>query len=287
MKKILVPTDFSQQAENALIFAHQVALKTDTTIDLLHVLDAPLGDQYANLDNVSVTGDMGRSGGMDEVYFIKLVEKAREQLTELIQRPEFSNVDIHIKIQTGSPFKRIYEKTKGGQYDVVMMGTAGVSNWEEKLAGSNAERVVRNAHCPVMTIKNKVHIPDIKNIAFASDFKHDHAELVSIIKRLQKFFDAQIHLVKINTPAGFQNDKENYEMIKSFAEKSQLQDFTMNVYNHSNEEEGIICFAESHQMNMIIMATEGRSGLARLLEGSVAEDVVNFSSIPVLTYNEH
>ena len=56
------------------------------------------------------------------------------------------------------------------------------------------------------------------------------------------------------------------------------------MYNQEEEEDGIICFAESFGMDMIVMATAGRTAFSRLLEGSIAEDVVNFSKIPVLTY---
>ena len=121
MKKILVPTDFTQQAENALVFAHQIGLKTNATIELLHILDTIQGEQYANLGNLNVTGEVrGIGGGMDDVYFIKLVEKAREQLNELVKRPEFSGVEINYTIQAGSPYKRIYEKTTSKKYDAVI-----------------------------------------------------------------------------------------------------------------------------------------------------------------------
>jgi nucleotide-binding universal stress UspA family protein len=165
------------------------------------------------------------------------------------------------------------------------MGTTGTRNWEEELVGSNAEKVVRKANCPVITVQNKVKLTQIKNIAYASDFKHNHQKLVDLVKNVVTILGAKLHLVKINTPSHFENDKLNYAAIKSFAEENNFEDYEAHVYNFEDEEDGIISFTEQFKMDMIIMATKGRSGFSRLLEGSIAEDVVNYSKIPVLTYH--
>ena len=94
---------------------------------------------------------------------------------------------------------------------------------------------------------------------------------------------AEIHLVKINTPSNFKNDKVNKAIIKSFAEENDFENYKIHIFNHENEEDGIVMFVEENKMDMIIMATEGRTGFARVLEGSIAEDVVNYSRIPVMT----
>jgi hypothetical protein len=105
-----------------------------------------------------------------------------------------------------------------------------------------------------------------------------------LIKEISNLLNAKIHLVIINTPGNFRDDKDNYAILKSFAEDNKFKNYEMHVYNHSEEEDGIICFSESFNMHMIVMATEGKTGFSRLLEGSIAEDVVNYSKIPVLTF---
>jgi len=284
MKRILVPTDFTEQSENALNFAYQIAKKINGEIELLHVLDAPEGDPYSGMNNVSLSGESSRGEGIDNIYFAKLLEKTKERLEELKAQPDFSDVKIFHKMQTGTPYKNISRETESGKVDLIIMGTSGVSDWEEAFVGSNAERVVRNAKCPVFTIQNEVNIDKIKNIAYASDFKFNHEHLVDLVKEIGGLLKAKIHLVKVNTPTDFKNDKINYGILKSFAEENRFSDYELHVYNHEEEEDGIICFAESFGIDMIVMATEGRTGFSRLLEGSIAEDVVNFSKIPVLTF---
>jgi len=284
MKRILVPTDFTDQSENALEFAYQIAKKINGEIELLHVLDVPEGDKYTGLDSIHVGGEISGGGGMDDLYFVKLLEKTKERFEEILSRPDYNDVKILERMLIGSPYKKIIQETEHKTVYMIVMGTSGVSNWEEAFVGSNAERVVRKAKCPVFTIQNKIDLARIKNIAYASDFKFNHEHLVDLVKDFGHLLNAKIHLVKINTPSSFKNDKDNYEILKSFAEDNKFSNYELHVYNHEEEEDGIICFAESFGMNMIVMATEGRTGFSRLLEGSIAEDVVNYSKIPVLTF---
>jgi nucleotide-binding universal stress UspA family protein len=72
-----------------------------------------------------------------------------------------------------------------------------------------------------------------------------------------------------------------------FAKKNELDDHKIHVYSHQNEEEGIVWFTEDFKMDMVMMATYGRTGFSRLFEHSIAEDVVNFSKKPVVTFNIH
>lgn len=284
MKRILVPTDFSEQSENALNFAYQIAKKINGEIELLHVLDEPEGGQYSAMDNILLSGEMSGGEGMDAIYFAKLLEKTKERFEEILARPDYSDVKIITKMQTGTPYKNINQESEKGKVDMIVMGTSGVSDWEEAFVGSNAERVVRHALCPVFTIQNHVNIDLISNIAYASDFKFNHEQLVELIQEVGHLLNAKIHLVKVNTPSDFKNDKNNYAVLKSFAVENKFLNYELHVYNHEEEEDGIIAFSESFGMDMIVMATEGKSGFSRLLEGSIAEDVVNFSKIPVLTF---
>jgi len=284
MKRILVPTDFTEQSENALEFAYQIAKKIDGEIKLLHVLDVPEGDRYSGMDSINTSGEFSGGQHIDDLFFVKLLEKTKERFEDVLSSPDFQDIKIIDRIKVGSPYKSIVEETEKGKVNLIVMGTSGVNNWEEAIVGSTADRVVRKAKCPVITIQNKINLKDIKNIAYASDFKYNHDNLVDLVKEFGRTFKAKIHLVKVNTPSNFMNDDKNIGILKSFAEENKFKDYELHIYNHEEEEDGIICFAENFGMNMIVMATEGRTGFSRLLEGSIAEDVVNYSKIPVLTY---
>jgi nucleotide-binding universal stress UspA family protein len=167
--------------------------------------------------------------------------------------------------------------------DLIVMGTKGHTKLEEMIIGTNTQKVVRHAHCPVFTVHKKPTSSSYKNIVYATSMSKDEEVFSRIVKRTQQLYSSTIHLVRINTPADFQRDREVKAYMEKFAKKLLLKNYTINVYNDTTPEEGIINFANSIDADMIAMATHGRTGLAHMMAGSVAENVVGNSNKPVLT----
>jgi nucleotide-binding universal stress UspA family protein len=206
-------------------------------------------------------------------------------MAEVMSDERFANVRINDKIMMGTPYHAIEDEIAETEADLIVMGTTGVSDWEESLIGSTAEKVVRHASCPVLTLRHPVHVDQVNKIVYASDFKDDDMPVIEVIKSIQSLFDAELHLLYINTPGSFKNEREALAGLSQFADHHQLDNHFMHIYNHQNEEEGIVYFTEDHKMDMIMMTTSGRTGIFRLFEHSIAEDVVNFSKKPVATFN--
>lgn len=279
MKSILVPTDFSEQANNALDFAAQIAEKNGADVLLLHVLEHP-GDNAFNTMGIATKDN----DPMDNIYLIKMMEAAKKKMEAIVADDAFSKIKLEYHIIVGRPFEQISRTLADRASDLVVMGTTGASGLEEMLVGSNTERVVRRAHCPVISIKDKANFGAIKNIAFASDFANSYDELVGELKALQKLFDARLSLVRINTPNSFTTTRHDMSLMKKFAELHKLENFTMDIYNDTLEDVGIIYYAEDAGAAMIALGTHKRKGIVNLLSGSIAEDVVSHSKRPVWTY---
>jgi nucleotide-binding universal stress UspA family protein len=285
MKKILVPTDFSIQAEHALDLACELAKKAGAEITLLNVLDIPGGSAFASSSSsFDVLGAPGYASQMDNVYVVQLYEQTKKKLEEKIQHHRFKDISIGYKLQIGNPYYSISEEIADSKTNLVVMGTTGTSGVEEFLIGSNTEKVVRLAKCPVLTVKQKIAADSIKNIVFASNFVEDQSNLMVELKKLQVLFEAKLHLVKINTPNNFESTRKIRKDVESFVHKNKIQNYTVNIYCDKQEEEGIIYFADDIDADMIALSTHGRTGIMHLLSGSIAEDVVNHSKRPVWTF---
>jgi nucleotide-binding universal stress UspA family protein len=283
MKKILVPTDFSIQAEYALDFALDLAKITNAELVLLNVLDIPGAAFAPSGSSFDIMGTPGYVRQEDNVYIVQLHEQTKRRLEEKINEERFAKIEISYKLQLGNPYVSISEEIVDNNVDLVVMGTTGTSGIEEFLVGSNTEKVVRLAKCPVITVKQKVQ-HKISNIVYASDFNEEQKSVIEELKKLQNLFGATLHLVKINTPNNFSSSRQIRKEIEAFAKKSKLQDYTTNIYCDKDEEEGIIYFAEDINADLIALSTHGRTGIMHLLSGSIAEDVVNHSKRPVWTY---
>jgi nucleotide-binding universal stress UspA family protein len=283
VKKILVPTDFSEQAGYALDFAYQIALKSKAEIMLINVVDYPgLSSVWGGGMNV-IGGAEPPLDNLDESFINNLLTRAKDEMTSMINKFDPGDVKITRLVEVGNPYFVITEKIEQESVNLVIMGTKGATGLEEVLIGSNTERVVRHAICPVITIKKKRDFSKIHNIAFASNFEGDQEHVVEELFKLQDIFNAKLHLVKINTPNNFESTRNILKSMKNFVSKYKIKNFCLNIYNDYIEEEGIIYFSDDIQADMIAMATHGRTGLMHLLSGSIAEDIVNHAKRPVWT----
>ena len=277
MKSILVPTDFSDHAGYALDLAKQLAHKHGSSILLLHIVEQP-GSQYLT----PVSG--GVQDQIDNVYVLKLIEKVKAQLRAITQDLSQQNIQATYKIKIGNPFKHISSQIKEEKFDLIVMGTRGITGMDEVMVGSNTEKVIRHANCPVITLKEKVDLDAIKNMVFAINYFEQTDYLANQLKEIQKLFSAKVHLVTINTPGNFLIERSVASALNEFVNSNQIDDYTVNIYSDVTEEEGILHFTEDRNADAIAMATHGRTGISHLLAGSLSEDLVNHSKLPVITF---
>lgn len=279
MKKILVPTDFSKPAMIAAEVAADIAKKANAELTLLHVVEEAVGN------SLNVEGQVTSDGRWEERLFtMKLIEKAKKQLSKLVEDPKFEGIRVKQELRIGSPYHGMNTIITEKKVDLVVMGTAGHSELEQMIIGSNTEKIVRRSHCPVLTVHAKPSSKEFKNIVYATSMEKDEEVFSRIVRATQKLYDATIHLVRINTPGNFQRDVIVKKYMQDFAKKLQLKNFTLNVFSDVSEEEGIIYFADSINADLVAMATHGRTGFAHVLAGSIAEEVVSHSKRPVLTF---
>lgn len=276
MKKILVPTDFSDLANNALTEAIKIAKKSGAEIILLSVVEE------GSTGSVKITGELMKKDVQENIYFIKLVEKTKEQLGNLID--QHNEVTIYPEMRMGNPFHSIVDVVNECDVDFIVMGTRGASGLEELVIGSNTEKVVRHAKCPVLSVHDKP-ADNYSDIIFATSFDDSESGLIQLLKEFQRRYNSNIHMVWVNTPNNFERDKLTKIRMRQFIEKHNIENCSVNIYNDITEEDGIISFAEEKNADMIAMITHGRTGFAHLIAGSIAEDVVNHTKRPVLTYS--
>ncbi len=282
MKKILVPTDFSEQAENALQVACAIASKSMAKVHLLHILDVSLGGGFG----FNTMGEPAPSTTMmDQVYVAQLVKTSERRLVDLVHKYGSLQVPITPIAHTGHIYGTINSYVKDNDIDFIVMGTKGASGLDEFFVGSNTERVVRSATCPVLSVRDVPTGFSINKIVFASNFESDQLPTASKLKTFQELFGAHVHMVYINVPNKFINTRTIRAKANEFVQRCQLANYDFTVYNDTTEEEGIIHFADEVNADIIAVATHGRTGLGHLLSGSIAEDIVNHASRPVLTFN--
>ena len=278
MKSILVPYDFSQEAEYAFQLAQELAAKASCKLKLVHVIEIPTTQHFNTIGEVNLEENF-----VDKIFMVEMVDKRNAQMKALEELHAVAPYQFSTKISFGNPYAGIASEITEIKADLVVMGSKGSSGLEELLIGSNTEKVVRHSKCPVITVKQPTRAVDIKNIVFASDFSENSKKVIRELKDLQSLLGAELSLVKINTPNSFENTLVSKKNMQSFIKANELTNVKVEIFNSGSEEEGILEYADDVDADMIAMATHGRTGLMHLLGGSIAEDVVNAAVRPVWT----
>lgn len=276
MKKLLVPYDFSDVAQHALDFACQIAEKVDSDIMLINVIEHPTVDSFKTMGMQNVDP-------MEQLYIKKMYETVQAKLAAVVEDAKYVNERISTKIQLGNPFNTIIDQITEEKVSLIIVGTEGAEGLNEFFVGSSAEKIVRKASCPVITIQDKSELEPIEKIVFASDFQHTDDSLIVQLLDVQKYFEAQLNIVKINTPASFTSTRHDMKQMVDFVSKYSIENYTLEIYNHKNEAGGILDYAEDIKAQMIALGTHQRKGVGHFLAGSIAEDIVNHAKIPVWT----
>ncbi len=275
MKTILVPVDFSECSSYALKVAAQIAKKQNAEIVALHMIGL----------SESLTGSNAKEE-YEIMHYIKLVEKRFE---EFLNKDYLKDIQITDTVYNYQNFTAINDVAKEHNASLIVMGSHGTSGFNEMFVGSNTEKVVRTSDVPVLVVKGEPKNFTLDHAIFVSDFT---SKSVNVYQRAMNFFDlfnTEVELVYINLPADkFRSNNQLRKRFRSFLEEAEdgnldrLKDIV--IYNDYSVESGVFNYCEKTRATLITIPTHGRRGLAHFFNGSIGEDIVNRSDIPVLTF---
>jgi nucleotide-binding universal stress UspA family protein len=146
LKQVLVPTDFSEPSESAVKYARAFAEAFGATLHVLHVLEDPF--IYAPTSEGYVVPPQ---------FYEEIERTARDRLNKVLPDAERGKLHAKLTVQKGSPFVEIVRYAKTNDIDLIVMGTHGRGPIAHMLLGSVAEKVVRKAPCPVLTVRHPEH----------------------------------------------------------------------------------------------------------------------------------
>lgn len=289
-KRILVATDFSENATQAVYYAVALADPFGSELTLLHVV-SPFRYDPNNPDR--------RFPQVDELYD-EIEKLARERLIRM--RQVRKNLAINCELVRGlSPAASILDFAEAGNFDLIVMGTHGIAPVKRFLIGSITTRVLRRAAVPVLTLRQAQALdanPSIKNILVPLDFSEAAREVLAYAVAYAKTFHAHLeflHVIEEFIPSSyFDSEEEKMKLIPRFREKSHqallkfVADWVPTGVKHDfhvrtgKPHREIVAFADEANVDLIVMMSHGQGGVDRLLIGSITEKVVRIAAQPVL-----
>lgn len=274
MKRIIVPTDFSDHAEYALKVAASLATKNKAQILALHMLEIPDGFMTGSRESLH-----------DEALFF--MKRARQNFERFLDKDYLKDLTVTEVVQQHPDFTHIIDKAHEHDADLIVMGSHGASGLKETFIGSNAEKVVRTSDIPVLVIKEDTTDFGIENFIYACDLKPESKNAFLNALVFGNNLGAKVHLLYVNTPGERFNSTEQIEKkLEDFLGdvKDKTKDVKVHIYNDYYIERGIINLSKKLDKVLLGVGTHGRSGIAHFFRGSISEDMVNHAQKPVITF---
>ena len=274
MKRILVPTDFSDCAGYALDAAIKIADRSGAEVHLLHKI---------KLDpNFDESNSKARFDYPESYARLKRMKKKFNALREKYEGPRIRMVTSY---DTGNLVKTIANYVDEIEIDLVVMGSSGADGIKELVLGSQTQKVVRLAHCPVLVVKHPLEKISFKNIVFASDFKENAVQPFEKLLDFAKPFKAHIHLLNITAYPKLEVSEADIERMKKFEKMCWMMPCTLHTYRDLDRELGVTHFAKEQQADMVAISHYGKDAIKRIFLGSLAETLINHLEVPVMSLN--
>ncbi len=274
IKKILVPTDFSECASKAVDLAIPMAKRLDAEVLFLHLYPDPVGSLH-----------VPNNAGIISLSHAELGH-IKTDLDLLVRRAESLGVKARAVLVYDRGSERIEDYADSYRVDLIIMGTHGLRGIAEWVGGSNAQYVTRHTDVPVLVVKNEVKSSHIRNILFASSFEENVTAPLLFLTELATCFDATIHLLYVNLAIHSIEHELARKTMAGVVARFPDNKFTINFGETNDEELAINTAADKVGADLITLTPHDRDGVLKLFSHSIAENLVNHTSFPVLVLPE-
>ncbi len=277
MKRILVPTDFSPNADKALDTAVQIAKKAKATIVLVHACDLL---ELTFKDNLALKKEFNRKIIMEAKGKLSLMKKSIES-TETVK--------VQIKLYEGLISETILHATKENKADLIVMGTLGNAGAKEKIMGSKTASVIGKTTIPLLAVPLLSNwTPPAKLLLAINNFSEGTNVAINPVFELAEMFNTEIHIVKF-TKADEANAADYLAVERSgYTYAKKIQALHKNVaikfihLDGDKFEKTIEKFITKNNIDIVAMITHKRTFLKSIFNRSMTKKMSYHTSIPLL-----
>jgi nucleotide-binding universal stress UspA family protein len=283
MKKILVPVDYSAYSDHAVRYAIQIAKKINAEIHLFHGLETPelipmAGVMMWPLENFEELKEES------DKYLLKYIDKLKNDF--ILATPYLPTITY--SIEKGSVVHIIDQLTSSTHFDLIVMGLAGASRFDQLFLGSNSRAVIEKIKYPILLVPKETDFIPPRKIAFATDLNESDLNSIQSVARLFYLYDPEILLVHVNQAFTDIHNPGTPENMFLNNVKGKLN-YSKIYYRHIKAidvDEGLKWLSENGLINVLAIIHRHASIFAKILDGSHTKKLANTLHIPLLVMPE-
>ncbi len=278
MKNVLLPTDFSKNAENAISYALNLYKKENCSFTLLHAYKVDDYHEKSRLIPIPAEEKLAQAQREAEEKLETLIEKFRQTTSS---KHKFHLIAANIPLVTA-----VKEEISKWKTDVVILGTKGHTGSSEVVYGSNTVNLMEEIQrCPLLAIPANVNFISLQEIVLANSFKTELTQKdLDFLIHLSQKFQAPIRILRIAEEGGMNElQKQNKRLLK---EKLQNVVHSFHTLEYLSIPLGIYSFTESRGSEMIAFINKKHSFFENLLFDPFYKNLAHYSRVPVLVLHQ-
>jgi nucleotide-binding universal stress UspA family protein len=272
MKKILIPTDFSECAKNAEKFALFLAEKIEAELVFLHVIHTPV--------------DWSKLTKEQEKFFPDAKEnisQAKVNLNQLVKFAESKGIQSRYVLIFNNTNEKIHKYVEDEKIDMVVMGSHGIYGFKDHVLGTNTYSMLRNATVPVLVVKKLPETIKLEKLVFATNFREETGPTFRKVENLSEILQVPIKVLYVNTPTYFLETNDILSIGESYLNEFASYQHEIHIIDSFKEERGIIQFAEKINADGIAVITYGKSDFKQYFSPSVTENLIGLTDLPIFS----
>lgn len=280
MNKILVPTDFSDNATNSFKYALHIAAKQEASITTLHVYSLKVSGVEMGTNPALVQSILENQESNEEDKYQKFTEKLHKEATV----EQLAHVSVSHKLVDGLVVDKIVQEANEGKPDLIILGTDGVDNLADRMFGTTTSNVIENVECAVLTVPEGADYRGIHRIAYATAFKEEDIETLKELLDFAALFGASVHVVHISEiDAPTDEDQHRMEELEEhFIKSSEAGKIAFDMARASDISEGLEEYVEREAIDILVMFKEKESFWERLFNPSLTKKIALHGKKPLL-----
>ncbi len=274
MKRILVPTDFSDTANYAADAAIEIGKASHAEVVFMHGFET-----WVDWENLT----SGKEKMFPDIY--AHIIAAENSLSDLVNKAETQGVKANKIISYIQDGRSLVKRMEAQAHDFMILGSHGIDGFRKYTLGSTTSKILRVSKKPVLIIQKEMQKPLVfKNIVFASGLEPDTHVAFELLIQFAKAMNAEnVHLVEVTTPNNFQPSSKVREDMKNYVAQHHYPQLKLHNINHFSIEAGILEFVNENQVDLVGIANHGRTDISSLFIESIPENLVRYSDLPVLS----
>ncbi|WMJ73196.1 universal stress protein [Cytophagaceae bacterium ABcell3] len=274
MLKILCPTDLTDHTSNSLIYANDLAKKSDTEIIVLHSFfippPLPAGTKVKSPEDVYHYGQ----------------KMLQERCEEFVNQYISSETQSKCIVRRGFVLEEILKVIKEENIDIIFMNTEGAHGLKELFPGTITSKIIENVLCPVLVIPENHTFHPLDDIVYATDMKGNEKENISFAFKFASIFNAKVTFLNISKKLTPKEQEAFKAKMSEEASVHNYQSIDFVIIESSNVFDALTNFVESNDSKLLILSTRKRPVYQRLFQKSLTRRMAHHAFVPVLAMHK-